>query len=60
VLRRIAYALLALFRSVSLRSELKSEIAWGKLMRWVWSALVAASEAHLAAIRPRRSAAVWS
>jgi len=60
VLRRIAYTLLALFRSVSLRSELKGEIAWGKLMRWVWTALVAASEAHLAAIRPRGSAVVWS
>jgi len=60
VLRRIAYTLLALFRSVSLRSEQKGEIAWARLMRWVWTAVVAATDAHLEALRPRGSAVVRS
>lgn len=60
VLRRIAYTLLALFRSVSLRSETRGEIRWADLLRWVWSAIVAATDAHLEAIRLRKSIAVWS
>ena len=60
VLRRIAYTLLALFRSVSLRSEPKGAMRWADLMRWVWTAIVAATKEHLAAIRPRTGAAVWS
>jgi len=60
VLRRIAYTLLALFRSVSLRSDQKGEIAWARLMRWVRDTAIAATAAHLAAIRSRASAAVWS
>jgi hypothetical protein len=60
VLRRIAYTLLALFRSVSLRSEMRGEIRWTDLLRWVWSAIVAATDAHLEAIRLRKSIAVWS
>ena len=60
VLRRIAYTLLALFRSVSLRSEQKGEIRWSDLLRWVWSAIVSATGAHLDAIRPRRAIVVWS
>jgi len=57
LLRRIAYTLLALFRNVSLRGERKGEIRWGDLMRWVFSTLVAATDGHLLAIRPR--AVVW-
>jgi hypothetical protein len=60
VLRRIAYTLLALFRSVSLRSETRDEIRRADLLRWVWSAMVAATDAHLEAIRLRKSIAVWS
>jgi hypothetical protein len=60
VLRRVAYTLLALFRSVSLRSEMRGEIRWADLLRWVWSAIVAATDAHLEAIRLRKSIAVWS
>jgi hypothetical protein len=60
VLRRIAYTLLALFRSVSLRSEQKGEIAWARLMRWVWTAVIAATDAHLEALRPRERAVVRS
>jgi hypothetical protein len=60
VLRRIAYTLLALFRSVSLRSQEKREMRWADLLRWVWSAIVAATDAHLEAIRPRTGVVVWS
>jgi hypothetical protein len=59
VLRRIAYTLLALFRSVSLRSEEKGKMRWGDLLRWVWATVIAATDAHLEAIRPRASAVVW-
>jgi hypothetical protein len=58
VIRRIAYTLLALFRSVSLRSEQKGEIAWKSLMRWVWKTVVAANQAHLETLRPREGAVV--
>jgi hypothetical protein len=60
VLRRIAYTLLALFRSVSLRSQEKREMRWADLLRWVWCAIVAATDAHLEAIRPRTGVVVWS
>jgi hypothetical protein len=60
VLRRIAYTLLALFRGVSLRGEQKGEVRWADLLRWVWSAIVAATDAHLDAIRLRKTVAVWS
>lgn len=60
VIRRIAYTLLSLFRSVSLRSEQKGEIAWKSLMRWVWQTVVAATQEHLEALRPREGAVVRS
>lgn len=60
LIRRIAYTLLSLFRSVSLRSEQKGEIAWASLMRWVWRTAVAATEVHLQALRPREAAVVRS
>lgn len=60
VLRRIAYTLLALFRSVSLRSAAKRQMSWRELMRWVWSAAVAATDAHLDAIRSRKGVVVWA
>lgn len=59
VLRRIAYTLLALFRSVTQRSDDARAIRWGDLLRWVWKTLVAATDAHLDALRPRKSVAVW-
>lgn len=59
VLRRIAYTLLALFRSVTQRSDDARAIRWGDLLRWVWATAVAATDAHLEALRPRKSDAVW-
>ena len=59
LLRRIAYTLLALFRSVSLRSEARREMRWKDLMRWVHAAIVAATDAHLEAIRLRKAVVAW-
>jgi len=53
VLRRIAYTLLGLFRSVTQRSDEKREVAWARLMRQVQATLVAGTEATVAGLRPR-------
>ena len=48
---------MALFRSVTQRSEERRRMPWRTLMRKATVALVAATEAQLAGLRPRRSAA---
>jgi hypothetical protein len=53
VLRRIAYTLLALFRSVSLRSEEGRATRWKDLLAWVRDALVAATPEHVMHLRVR-------
>ena len=53
LLRRVAYNLLALFRSVTQRSEERRRLPWADLLRGVAQALVAVTEAHLAGMRPR-------
>jgi hypothetical protein len=58
LLRRMAYTLMALFLSVSLRA--KQTPRWRDLLRRMWTALVAATEEQLEALRPRRVLAVWS
>jgi predicted transposase YbfD/YdcC len=55
LLRRIAYTLLTLFRSVTQRSEDKRVIRWKALLRWVHSTLLAAHENDLEGLRPRKS-----
>ena len=57
LLRRIAYTLLALFRAVTLRADDSRAMRWRVLLRWVRDALVAATEEHLAGLRPREAAA---
>jgi hypothetical protein len=57
LLRRVAYNMLALFRSVTQRSEERRRIPWADLLRGVAQALVAATEATLANLRPRTLAA---
>jgi hypothetical protein len=56
VLRRIAYNALALFRSATQRSEERRALPWRTLLRDVLVALVASTEAQLAALRPRSPA----
>jgi len=58
LLRRIAYTLLALFRSRTLRSDEGRAVRWRLLLTWIRDALVAASAEHLAGLRPRQAAAV--
>ena len=67
VLRRIAFLpkgqvgsadryLVALFRSVTQRSEEKRTMPWKDLLRDFYDALVASTEAQLAGVRARRPA----
>jgi hypothetical protein len=53
VLRRIAYNLLSLYRSVTQRSEEKRQTPWRTLLRWVYNAVVSAEPRHLAGLRLR-------
>ena len=53
LLRRIAYTMLALFRSVTLRSEKNRAMRWKDLLAWVRDTLVGATASSLAGLRPR-------
>jgi len=53
LLRRIAYTLLALFRSISLRSDANRATRWKLLLTWVRDALVAAMPEHTMNLRVR-------
>ena len=54
ILRRIAYTLLALFRSVTQRSDARRAVPWKTLMRDLWSTLTSANERHLEGLECRR------
>ncbi len=51
LLRRLGFNLLALFRSVTQRSEERRQTPWKDLMRWVYNTLILATEEHLAGLR---------
>jgi len=53
LLRRIAYTMLALFRSVTLRSDASRAMRWKALLAWVRDALVAAAPEHTMNLRAR-------
>ncbi len=53
LLRRIAYNMLALFRTVTQRSEENRMTPWKDILRWVYNTLVAAQETELAGLRER-------
>jgi hypothetical protein len=53
LLRRIAYNMLALFRSVTQRSEEKRQTPWKDVLRWVQSTLIAATEHDCEGLRQR-------
>ncbi len=53
LLRRIAYNMLALFRSVTQRSEENRMTPWKNILRWVYNTMIAASEADLSGLRKR-------
>lgn len=57
LLRRLAYNLLALFRNVTLRSGAGHRTPWKDLKRWVYNALISATDAQLAGLRQRAEVA---
>ncbi len=57
LLRRISYTLLALYRSVTLRSDEGRATRWKALLQSVRDVLVAATEDQLAGLRRREGAA---
>lgn len=59
LLRRLAYNLLTLFRSVTQRSEEKKLTPWKTLFRWVAKALEQATEAQLKGLRVREGTAAF-
>lgn len=60
LLRRIAFDLLALFRSVTQRSPERRATPWKRLMHSVWLALVTLADPDVAGLRPRRQLAAPS
>jgi DDE_Tnp_1-associated len=56
VLRRIAYTLLTLYRSVSLRSDAHRSLPWKDLLRWVEMSLLTATDTLLSGLRRHRIA----
>ncbi len=57
LLRRIAYNALALFRSVTCRSDDRRQVPWAQLFDEIYIALVSATLDQVAALRPRVAAA---
>ena len=53
ILRRVAYNVLTLFRSVSQRSDERRATPWADLLRWFYNAIISATDADLASLRPR-------
>jgi len=58
VLRRVVLSLLALFRSVSLKSDDKRKMPWSKLLDWLSRALVSASKPQVDGLRRRHQVAL--
>jgi hypothetical protein len=55
LLRRVAYTLLTLYRSVTQRSDEKRLVSWAELFEWVRDALIASTEATVASLRKRKN-----
>lgn len=53
LLRRLTYNMLALFRSVTQRSEENRMAPWRDILRWVYNTLIAARETDLCGLRAR-------
>ena len=53
LLRRLAYNVLTLFRSVTQRSDERRATPWLDLLRWFYNAIISATDADLSALRPR-------
>ena len=53
----VAYTLLTLFRSVTQRSDENRSMPWAALLRWVYRAVVGASNATISGLRQREATA---
>jgi len=53
ILRRLAYNLLTLFRSVTQRSDARRATPWLDLLRWFYNAVISASDHDVFALRAR-------
>jgi hypothetical protein len=53
LLRRLAYNMLTLFRSVTQRSDERRATPWLDLLRWFYNAIISATDVDLAELRPR-------
>ncbi|NOY28107.1 MAG: ISAs1 family transposase [Oligoflexia bacterium] len=56
LLRRMAYNLLALYRSVTQRSDERRHTPWKTLLRWVYNTLIKAQAVDIADLRTRKAA----
>ena len=54
----LAYNMLALFRSVTQRSEENRIAPWKDILRWVYNTLIAATESDLVGLRERKAVLV--
>ena len=57
LLRRMAFNMLALFRSVAQRSEEKRRVPWKDIMRWMHHAAVGIGMLEVGTLRPRKAGA---
>ncbi|MBI3183803.1 MAG: hypothetical protein HYZ28_16825 [Myxococcales bacterium] len=60
LLRRIAYNMLALFQTVTQRSEERRQTPWRDIVRWLYQAVSAATQEDVAGLRAREASAVVS
>lgn len=60
LLRRIAYNMLALFRTVTQRSEERRQTPWRDIVRWLYQAVIAATAEDVDGLRAREASAVVS
>jgi len=58
VLRRVVLSLLALFRSVSLKSHDKRKMPWRELLDWAYRTLISATSSQVDRLRRRRKVAL--
>lgn len=56
LLRRMAYNLLALYRSVTQRSHERRQTPWKTVLRWVYNTLIKAQADDIAGLRTRKAA----
>ena len=60
LLRRIAYNMLALFRTVTQRSEERRQTPWRNIVRWLYQAVIAATDEDVDGLRAREASAAVS